>query len=594
MPRAALIAMLGCLGAAAVNAGSVRAAGAQAPAGEDGQWSMPSKDYAATRYSGLAAITRQNAGSLHPVWTFSTGVLGGHEGQPLVVGDTMYVVTPWPNVLYAFDLTREGYPLRWKYRPEVSANAIGISCCDVVNRGAFYADGKIIYNLLDGHTVAVEASSGRQLWNTQIADVSNGETTTMAPLVVRDRVIVGAAGGEFGIYGWIKGLDLKSGRTVWSAHNIGPDTDMLARADTFKAPYDSGVDLGARSWANDSWRTGGAPVWGSISYDPELDLIYYGTGNASPYNAEQRLGDNKWSASVLARKPEDGTLVWAYQFTPHDNWDYDATGAMILADLTVAGKLTRALVHFDKNGFAYTLDRATGRLLIAAAFAPVNWAKSVDLATGRPVLDPARQTGTSRGNVKGICPSLEGGASPSSPAAYSPRTHLFYTSTNNLCMDYAVTHASHLKGTPFVGVTSPYFAGPGGNLGAFMAWDAATGRKVWENKEPFPNWSGALVTAGDVAFYGTLDGWFKSVDARTGKVLSKFKVGSGVVGNPMTYRGPDGRQYVAVYAGFGGDWALLSGDTRSDDPADVRAPADFMKDIARHTSQGGIIWIFGL
>jgi len=594
MPRAALIAMLGCLGAAAVNAGSVRAAGAQAPAGEDGQWSMPSKDYAATRYSGLAAITRQNAGSLHPVWTFSTGVLGGHEGQPLVVGNTMYVVTPWPNVLYAFDLTREGYPLRWKYRPEVSANAIGISCCDVVNRGAFYADGKIIYNLLDGHTVAVEASSGQQLWNTQIADVSNGETTTMAPLVVKDRVIVGAAGGEFGIYGWIKGLDLKSGRTVWSAHNIGPDTDMLARADTFKAPYDSGVDLGARSWANDSWRTGGAPVWGSISYDPELDLIYYGTGNASPYNAEQRLGDNKWSASVLARKPEDGTLVWAYQFTPHDNWDYDATGAMILADLTVAGKLTRALVHFDKNGFAYTLDRATGRLLIAAAFAPVNWAKSVDLATGRPVLDPARQTGTSRGNVKGICPSLEGGASPSSPAAYSPRTHLFYTSTNNLCMDYAVTHASHLKGTPFVGVTSPYFAGPGGNLGAFMAWDAATGRKVWENKEPFPNWSGALVTAGDVAFYGTLDGWFKSVDARTGKVLSKFKVGSGVVGNPMTYRGPDGRQYVAVYAGFGGDWALLSGDTRSDDPADVRAPADFMKDIARHTSQGGIIWIFGL
>ena len=594
MSRAALIAMLGCLGAGAVNADSVRATGAEAPAGEDGQWSMPSKDYAATRYSGLTGITRQNAGSLHPVWTFSTGVLGGHEGQPLVVGDTMYVVTPWPNVLYAFDLTQEGYPLRWKYRPDVSANAIGVSCCDTVNRGAFYADGKIVYNLLDGHTVAVEASSGRELWSTQIADVSNGETVTMAPLVVRDRVIVGASGGEFGIYGWVKGLDLKSGRTVWTAHNIGPDEDMLARAGTFKPPYDSGVDLGARSWANDSWHTGGAPVWGSISYDPQLDLIYYGTGNASPYNPEQRLGDDKWSASVLARKPEDGTLVWAYQFTPHDNWDYDATGAMILADLTVDGKRIRALVHFDKNGFAYTLDRATGRLLLAAAFAPVTWAKSVDLATGRPVLDPAKQTGASRENVKGICPSLEGGVSPSSPAAYSPRTGLFYTSTNNLCMDYAATHASHLKGTPFVGVTSPYFAGPGGNLGTFMAWDAAGGRKVWENKEPYPNWSGALVTAGDVAFYGTLDGWFKSVDARTGKVLSKFKVGSGVVGNPITYRGPDGKQYVAVYAGFGGDWALLSGDVRSDDPADVRPPADFLKDIARHTSQGGIIWIFGL
>ncbi len=597
MSRAPLVAILVCLGAIGAPGSALGAGVRTGPDGTatgDGQWVMPSKDYAATRYSALEQITVANARALHPVWTFSTGVLGGHEGQPLVVGDTMYVVTPWPNVLYAFDLTTEGYPLRWKYRPDVSANAIGVSCCDVVNRGAFYADGKIVYNLLDGHTVAVDASSGRELWKTQIADVGDGETTTMAPLVVKDRVIVGASGGEFGIYGWVKGLDLASGRIVWAARNVGPDAQMLARAGEFKPPYVSGADLGAGSWAGDSWRTGGAPVWGWVSYDPELDLIYYGTGNASPYNPEQRLGDNKWSASVLARRPEDGTLVWAYQFTPHDNWDYDAAGAMILADLTVAGKLTRALVHFDKNGFAYTLDRATGRLLVVAPFAPVTWAKSVDLATGRPVLDPSKQTGASRGNVRGVCPSLEGGVSPSSPAAYSPRTHLFYTSTNNLCMDYAAVHASRLKGTPFMGVTSPYFAGPGGYLGTFMAWDAATGRKVWENKEPFPTWSGALVTAGDVAFYGTLDGWFKWVDAKTGKLLSKFKVGSGVVGNPITYRGPDGRQYVAVYAGIGGDWALLAGDVRSDDPTDVRPPPDYMKNIARHTSQGGMIWIFGL
>ncbi len=568
---------------------------AAAPAaGDDGQWSMPAKDYAATRYSALASINAGNASALHPVWTFSTGVLGGHEGQPLVVGDTMYVVTPWPNVLYAFDLSKEGYPLRWKYRPEVSPNAIGVSCCDTVNRGAFYAAGKVIYNLLDGHTVAVDAKSGRELWKTQVADVADGETVTMAPLVVKDRVIVGASGGEFGIYGWLKGLDLASGRIVWTARNIGPDAGMLAQPGQFKAPYGGGVDVGASSWAEDSWKTGGAPVWGWTSYDPELDLIFYGSGNASPYNAEQRLGDNKWTNSVLARRPADGALVWAYQFTPHDNWDYDATGAMVLADLSIGGKPTKVLVHFDKNGFAYTLDRQSGRLISATAFVPVNWAKSVDLATGRPVLDPAKQTGASKGNVKDICPSLEGGVSPSSPPAYSPRTHLFYTSTNNICMDYAAWHTTRLKGTPFVGVNSPYAAGPGGYLGTFMAWDAATGKKVWENKEAFPNWSGALVTGGDVAFYGTLDGWFKSVDARTGKVLSKFKVGSGVVGNPITYRGPDGKQYVAVYAGFGGDWALISGDTRSDDPADVRAPADFQKDIARHTSQGGIIWIFGL
>ena len=584
---------LACLAVGIACANGTGAAPAAAGA-DDGQWTMPSKDYAATRYSALATITTGNAGSLHPVWTFSTGVLGGHEGQPLVVGDTMYVVTPWPNVLYAFDLTRDGYPLKWKYRPDVSANAVGVACCDSINRGAFYADGKIIYNLLDGHTVAVDARSGHELWKVQIADVGNGETTTMAPLVVKDRVIVGAAGGEFGIYGWVKGLELGSGQTAWSARNIGPDEDMRARAGTFKPPYEQGTDLGARSWGNESWRTGGAPVWGWMSYDPQLDLIYYGTGNAAPYNAEQRPGDNKWSASVLARRPGDGTLVWAYQFTPHDNWDYDATGAMVLADLTVDGHPVKALVHFDKNGFAYTLDRASGRVLLARPFTTVNWAQSVDLKSGRPVLEPAKQTGVSHGNVKDICPSLEGGVSPASPPAYSPRTHLFYTATNNLCMDYAVRNARHLKGTPFVGVVSPYSAGPGGYLGSFMAWDAASGRKVWENKDPFPDWSGALVTAGDVVFYGTLDGWFKSADARSGRVLSKFKVGSGVVGNPITYRGPDGRQYVAVYAGIGGDWTLLVGDIRSDEPTDVRAPTDYMKDIGRYTSQGGMVWIFGL
>ena len=580
--------------AVCVSAHGAEATAAPVASADDGQWTMPGKDYASTRYSTLAQINAANAVRLRPLWTFSTGVLGGHEGQPLVVKDTMYVVTPWPNVLYAFDLRKEGYPLRWKYRPAVSPNAIGVSCCDTVNRGAFFADGKIIYNLLDGHTVAVDAKTGRELWNTPIADLTAGETTTMAPLVARDRVIVGAAGGELGIYGWLKGLDLKTGKVLWTAHNLGPDADMLVRADTFKPPYDSGTDLGQKSWSGDSWKTGGGPVWGSVSYDPDLDLIYYGTGNAGPYNAEQRLGDNKWTSSVLARRPEDGALVWAYQFTPHDSWDYDATGAMILANLSIGGKPVKALVHFDKNGFAYTLDRTTGRVLVAAPYATINWAQSIDLATGRPVLDPTKATGASRGTVKGICPSLEGGVSPASPGAYSPRTHLFYTSTNNLCMDYAAAAASHLRGTPYLGATTPYTAGPGGNLGGFIAWDAGTGRKVWENKETYPNWSGTLVTAGDVVFYGTLDGWFKSVDAKTGKTLSKFKVGSGVVGNPITYRGPDGKQYVAVYAGIGGDWFLLAGDIRSDDPADVRAPADYIKDIARHTSQGGIVWIFGL
>jgi len=233
-------------------------------------------------------------------------------------------------------------------------------------------------------------------------------------------------------------------------------------------------------------------------------------------------------------------------------------------------------------------------VLVAQPFVDVNWAKRVDVATGRPVVDSTKLTGASRGNVKEICPTLEGGKSPASPAAYSPRTGLFYLATNNMCMDYQATQATRIAGTPFIGANTPYHAGRGGYMGAFIAWDAAAGKKVWQTTEPYPVWSGAVVTAGDVAFYGTLDGWFKAADARTGKVLWRFKVGSGVVGNPITYTGRDGKQYVAVYAGIGGDWFLLSGDVRSDDPADVRPPADFMPDIARHTSQGGIVWIFAL
>jgi PQQ-dependent dehydrogenase (methanol/ethanol family) len=562
---------------------------------DDGQWTMPGKDYAATRYSGLNEITARNAKGLHPVWTFSTGVLAGHQGQPLVVKNTMYVVTPYPNVLYAFDLTKEGYPLRWKYRPAISPNAIGIACCDSINRGAFYADGKIIYNLLDGHTVAVDAETGREVWVTKIADMTEGETTPMAPFVAKDRVMVGPSGGEFGIHGWMKGLDLKTGKVVWTGHNIGPDADMLIKPGVFKSRYDKGTDLGAKSWPKDAWKIGGAPVWAWITYDPDLNLLYYGSGNPGPYNAEQRPGDNKWSNSVLARRPSDGALVWAYQFTPHDNWDYDAVATMMPVNLTIAGKVRKVLVTFNKNGFQYTLDRATGELLAATPFVHVNWATGVDLKSGRPVLDPSKQTGASKGMVMGVCPSLEGGVSPVSPPAYSPRTGLFYTSTNNMCMDYGSVAVARIAATPYLGVNSPYHADPmAKTLGAFIAWDAVSGKKVWESPEPFPSWSGALVTAGDVAFYGTLDGWFKSVDAKTGEVLSKFKIGSGVVGNPITYRGPDGKQYVAIYAGIGGDLHLFAGDVESADPADVRAPTEPVQDLGRHTSQGGMVWIFAL
>ena len=432
-------------------------------AADDGQWTMPGKNYSSTRYSELAEITSDNAKGLHPVWTFSTGVLGGHQGQPLVVNNTMFVVTPYPNVLYAFDLTKEGYPLKWKYRPAVSSNAIGVACCDAINRGATFADGRIIYNLLDGHTVAVDAESGKELWKTQIADMAQGETTPMAPLVIKDRVIVGASGGEFGIYGWLKGLDAKTGAIVWTGHNLGPDTDMLAKPGSFKPHYEKEVEnTGTKSWDGESWSSGGGPVWGWISYDPELDLLYYGSGNPSPYNSEQRLGDNKWTASVLARRPSDGSLIWAYQFTPHDGWDYDATSALILADLPISGQSRKVLIQFNKNGFQYTLDRATGELLSAKPYVDVNWATGVDVATGRPSFVDAKLTGASKGLVKDVCPSLEGGVSPAAPPAYSPKLGFFYTSINNLCMDFGATPSARFAGTPYIGRQHALPRRPGG------------------------------------------------------------------------------------------------------------------------------------
>ena len=390
---------------AAIALGADRAAGihaAPAATPDDGEWSMPGKDYASTRYSGLTQITPANAGHLHPVWSFSTGVLGGHEGQPLVVHNTMYVVTPYPNTLYAFDLSKPDYPLEWKYRPPVSPNAVGIACCDAVNRGAFYADGKIVYNLLDGHTVAVDANTGKQLWVTTIADMSAGETTTMAPFAVKNRVLVGASGGEFGIRGWVKGLDLATGRVAWTGYNIGPDSEILAKPGEFNPFYDHTPNLGESTWPKDAWKIGGAPVWGWMSYDSTLGLVYYGTGNPGPYNPEQRAGDNKWTTSVMARRPEDGSLVWAYQFTPHDSWDFDATAEMVLADLPIDGKLRRVLVHFDKNGFAYTIDRATGQVLVAKPFVTENWAKEIDLTTGRPVVDSSKLTGASQGHLPNV------------------------------------------------------------------------------------------------------------------------------------------------------------------------------------------------
>lgn len=560
----------------------------------DGQWTMPARDYAASRYSPLAQITSANVNGLHVAWTFSTGVLRGHEGAPLVVDSTMYVVTPYPNVAYALDLTKPGAPLRWKYRPDNAQAAVGEACCDVVNRGAAYSGGRIVYNLLDGHTVAVDAATGRQLWKTTMGDLNRGETMTMAPLIVHDKVIVGSSGGEMGVRGWIAALDLATGKERWRAYSIGPDSEIKAgpRFTPFY-PQDRGANQSTGSWPGESWKVGGGTVWGWLSYDPALNLIYHGTSNPGPWNGRQRPGDNKWSAAIIARDPDTGEMRWAFQPTPHDIWDYDAVNENILADLPIGGRTRKVLVHFDRNGFGYTIDRATGEVLVAKPFVSMNWASGVDLKTGRPNVNVDKVTAQDK-NVKDICPSLEGGKNEQ-PAAFSPQTGLFYVPTNNLCMDFQGREVTYIAGTPYIGGNAPEKGGPGGYKGEFIAWDATTGRKLWGIKERFPVWSGALATAGNVVFYGTLDGWLKAVNARSGAVLWQFKVGSGIVGNPMTYTGPDGKQYVAVYSGIGGDMGLLiAGDVAANLPYDVRERGTTLPDLARYTSWGGMLFVFSL
>jgi lanthanide-dependent methanol dehydrogenase len=567
---------------------------AAAVAADDGQWLMAAKDYANTRFSGLQEITTANVQNLKLAWSFSTGVLRGQEAAPLVVNGTMYVVTPYPNILYALDLTQPGAPVKWSFKPRPSAAAQGVACCDVVNRGAAYADGKVVFNTLDDHTIAVDAVTGQQVWNATVGEINRGETLTMAPIIVKGKVLVGNSGGELGIRGWVTALNLSDGSQAWRAYHTGPDKDVLI-GPQFKPFYasDQGTDLGISSWPPDQWKIGGAGMWGWISYDPELDLIFYGTSNPGPWNPELRPGDNKWACTVFARRPDTGEAVWAYQYNPHDLFDHDSVNEHLVLDLQIDGRARKVLVHPERNGHMYVFDRQTGEVLSAKPFAFTNTSTGVDLKTGRLQYVEEKKPITGK-VVRNICPA-EPGAKDWQPSAYSPRTGLLYFGHQNLCQDLEGLEVSYIEGTPYVGANVKMYAGPGGHRGEFKAWDPVNGTIAWTIKENFPVWSGTVVTAGDVAFYGTMDGWFKAVNARSGEPLWRFKVGSGIVGQPITYKGPDGKQYVAVLSGVGG-WAggIVSGNLDPTDPTAALGFVNAMSDLPAHTTKGGTLYVFGL
>ncbi|WP_198159860.1 MULTISPECIES: methanol/ethanol family PQQ-dependent dehydrogenase [Sphingomonas] len=567
---------------------------AQGNGTDDGQWVMPAHDYASTRFSRLDQINRGNVGQLKIAFTFSTGLLKGHEAAPLVVGSTMYIVTPFPNYLYALDLNRPGAPLKWKYDPKPAAASQGVACCDVVNRGAAYANGRIFFNTLDDYTVAVDAETGAEVWRTKLGDINLGETMTMAPLVADGKVLVGNSGGEMGVRGWLTALDAGTGKIVWRAWSTGPDKDVLIGPD-FKPYYamDRGKDLGVKTWPPEAWKIGGGNVWGWISYDPELKLVYYGTGNPGPWNPDQRPGDNKWTAGIFARDVTTGQARWYYQFSPHDLFDHDGINEQILITMKVNGKPRKVLLRAERNGYFYVMDRVTGQVIAADPYGNVNASLGVDLKTGRLIPNPDKVT-TQGKVVRGICPASPG-MKDWNPAAFSPRTGLVYIPHMNLCMDYGAMEANYIAGTPYVGADVKMYAGPGGNRGVFTAWDPGARKAVWEIKEDLPLWSGALVTAGDVVFYGTMDGWFKALDATNGKLLWQFKAGSGIIGQPISYRAPDGKQHIAVLAGVGG-WAgaVVAGGLDPRDPTAALGFAGATADLPGKTTGGGMLYDFVL
>ena len=565
------------------------------------QWAIQTGDYKNQRYSTLDKITKENVGDLQVAWTFSTGVLRGHEGSPLVIGDTMYVHTPFPNIVYALDLANDGR-IKWKYEPKQDPNVIPVMCCDTVNRGVAYAEGKIFLHQADTKVVALNADTGEVVWEAVNGDPSKGETNTATVLPVKDKIIVGISGGEFGVRGSVTAYNMETGDQEWRAYSMGPDEDILVDpATTTHLGQPVGENSGTNTWEGDQWMIGGGTTWGWYSADLDENLFYYGTGNPSTWNPAQRPGDNRWSMTVMARDIDTGMAKWFYQMTPHDEWDYDGINEMILTEQQIDGTERKLLTHFDRNGFGYTLDRVTGELLVAEKYDPVvNWATEVvmDPASdqyGRPqvVAQYSTEQNGEDVNSTGICPAALG-SKDQQPAAYSPDTQLFYVPTNHVCMDYEPFRVSYTAGQPYVGATLAMYPAPDshGGMGNFIAWDNVAGEIKWSIPEQFSVWSGALATAGGVVFYGTLEGYLKAVDAETGEELYRFKTPSGIIGNVMTYE-RDGEQYVGVLSGVGG-WAGIGLAAGLTNPNDGLGAVGGYAALSDYTALGGQLTVFKL
>jgi len=586
-------------------------------------WAAPRGDYTNQAYSKLTQINQGNVKNLKAAWTFATGVNRGHEGSPIVVGNMMYVHTAFPNNVYALDLN-DNQKIVWSYFPKQDPSVQAVLCCDNVNRGLGYGDGKIILNQNDGMVVALDAKTGKKIWDVRNVDPKVGATNTNAPHVIKDKILTGCSGAEFGVRCFMAAYNLKDGSLAWKAYSTGPDAEVLIGKDFNKdTPLYSALsvyedvnggnkqggsfkkidtaklkggekDLGVKTWlkpqaVKDGWQHGGGSVWGWWPYDPKTNLVYYGTGNPSVWNPDVRPGDNKWSMTVFARDLNTGVARWGMQMTPHDEWDYDGINEVILFD---NGGKTYAW-HHDRNGFAYTWQADNGVLVAAEKVHPfVNWATDVDKKSGVPNKLATASTHQDY-NAKGVCPAALG-TKDQQPASYSPKTGLIYSPLNHVCMTYEPVESKYVAGQPWVGATLTMFAGPDGVMGGFAAYDPMTNKKAWYNKEKFSAWGGSLNTASDLVFYGTLDRWFKALDAKTGKELWKFQVGSGVIGNAFTYTN-GGKQHVGVLSGIGG-WAGVAMNLGLTNPTDALGAAGGYAELTKYNAApgGGALTVFSL
>jgi PQQ-dependent dehydrogenase (methanol/ethanol family) len=564
------------------------------------QWVMPNGNYSGWNYSALDQINLSNIQNLTMAWSMQLGILDAHEASPLVIGNTMYIVTPKPNYVYALDLTHDGV-IKWEFRPEIPQMdaAIKAACCGAETRGLAYADGKIFYSTLDGQIFALNSEDGKVIWRAENANIAIGETASAMPLIVNDKVIVGVMGGEKGVRGHVTAYNINTGSLRWRYYSMGPNNEV-GIGPRFKPFYtdDKVPNPALDSWFGDSWKRGGGTIWGWFTFDPDLNLFYYGTSNCSPWNPDYRRkwGEvdldsrggmatyrNNYCSSILARDADSGELVWAYNLTPQDAWDLDEPSAGIIVDLQIGGRMRKTLVHPARNGFYYVFDRATGEMLLKPwPFVYNDLIKGVDMETGRALYDISKIMFTKLEDRQKYVPDAKDTTVTWCPGiaarnwfqdAYSPRTGLVYTPTSNQCNAQKMIEGKFVPGADYtlrenVGQSNPLAPGAQ-SAGELQANDPITGKTVWRVPWKVANNAPVIATAGDLLFQGgPNEGVFRAFNARTGQIVWTFRTGSNFRSSPISYAGPDGRQYVAIIGSQLGPNTQVQPDAAAD--ADIR------------------------